>query len=281
MIHKIWFENTPFEVRRVCLYDFLYTLFFVLSYLMVVSTFTFFHFLLNHDMGTVENWLNRNTWEILSLSKIVSLIIVLNIVKINLYKELRISSYFMLGGGLWIPSRKIIVMTIFILTIFYAFITQFGGGIVESEFQEYLFYSSFIGSFLFYFADFFVLYVLIDTFDVKRANENIVMYISFVFFLISAKIALPYLNKFYIFLLIHFMTLFQLGRKKKLIDPLFYALFVIAPLTALYGLDIVWDNAYSVFSYRKSLPIIGVVGIWAIAVGYYHFPRSIDFIKED
>ena len=171
------------------------------------------------------------------------------------------------------PSKKMIGVILFLLTIFYAFIDQFGGGVVQNQFKEDLFYSSFIGAFMFYVLDFVMVFLLLKIFEINKEYHSKLMYLTLIMFLVSSKVALPYLNKFYVFLMIHFVTLFYLGQKAKLIDVLCYALFIISPLSSIYGLDIVWDNAYSIFTYQKKLPIFGVLGIWGIAIGYYHYSK--------
>ncbi len=272
MISKWWYENLSLDIRRVLLYYLIYCFLFVFIHLALVSTFSFFHFLLDHDMNTIENWLNRNTWEILSFSKFGALFVTSKIVKLNRYDEVKYRNYF-LHNNFW-PTKKIFGMSLFLLTIFYAFIVQFGGGVNENQFKEELFYSSFIGSFMYYVTDFAMVYLLIKVFEVDLKKIRKIMYPCLIFFLISSKIALPYLNKFYVFLMIHFLTMFLISSRDRFVDVLVYALFVICPLSTIYGLDIVWDNAYSLFSYEKSLPVVGILGIWGLAVGYYLYSTA-------
>lgn len=262
----------PAPVKIVTLYYLLYCFLFVLFHLSFVSIFSFFHFLLDHDMNTIEDWLNRNSWEILALSKISAIFVATKITKLNSYNLIKYRTYFLKLN--WIPSKKIFGVILFLLTIFYAFIIQFGGGLVQNQFKEDLFYSSFIGSFTFYIVDFMMIYILLRNYDIPKKYYNKIMYITLIFFLISSKIALPYLNKFYIFLMIHFITMIFLTKKDKISDVFVYAVFIIAPLSSVYGLDIVWDNAYSLLSYQKSLPVIGILGIWGVALGYYHYSRA-------
>jgi hypothetical protein len=271
MTSQNWYFKIPVDVRKVFLYYLMYCFGFLLIHLAMISIFTFFHFLLDHDMNTIENWLNRNAWEVLSFSKLTSLYISTRVIKLNLYNDIKLRSYFELDQ--LIPSKKMIGVILFLLAIFYAFIVQFGGGVVQNQFKEDLFYSSFIGAFMFYTLDFIMIFLLLKIFEIKKEYHTKLMYLTLIMFLVSSKVALPYLDKFYVFLMIHFITLFYLGQKAKLIDVLCYALFIISPLSSIYGLDIVWDNAYSIFTYQKNLPILGVLGIWGIAIGYYHYSK--------
>lgn len=262
----------PINVRRIVLYYLLYCILFVIVDLILISIFTFFHFLLEHDMNTVENWLNRNTWEILAGSKLVSLYFSAKITKLNLVDESRYRDYFLKIR--FIPTFKIWGVIVFILVIFYAFITLFDGGVVRNQFKEELFYSSFWGSFFFYVCDFLMLTILTKVYPVKDNEKSTVMYICLFIFILTSKMALPYLNKYYIFLMVHFITMYVLSMHNRIPDIIVYALFVIAPLSSIYGLDIVWDNAYSLFSYQKKIPGMGILAIWGVAISYYHLSRA-------
>lgn len=254
--------------KRIILYYLLYCFLFILGDLLLISIFSFFHFLLDHDMNTIENWLNRNTWEILSAAKLFSLILATKITKLNFVDEISYRKF--LKKSLEYPTIKIWGLSLFLLIIFYAFITQFGGGVETNKFKEELFYSSFFGSFIFYITDFVMLFLLMKIFIIEKKEAIRLMYISFLIFLLASKLALPYLSKYYIFLFVHFVTLYLVLLKKRPSDLIIYAIFVIAPLSSLYGIDIVWDNAYALFNYQQSLPIIGVIGIWSLGLGYYY-----------
>ena len=265
-------EYFSLNVKRVILYYLLYCILFIILDLIFVSVFTFFHFLLEHDMNTIENWLNRNTWEILSLSKIISLLTTAKITKLNFVEDIRYRDF--LTKTKFIPTLRIWGVIFFILIIFYAFITLFDGGLIENQFKKELFYSSFLGSFCFYTSDFLMIYLLAKVYPIKIKERSIIMYICLLFFILASKVALPYLNKYYVFLMVHFMTMYILSHKDHLPDIIVYGLFVIAPLSSLYGFDIVWDNAYSLFSYQKPIPAIGIFAIWGVAISYYHLSRA-------
>ncbi len=265
------YDNISYGIRSVVLYYILYNIIFALTHLILLSIFSFFHFLLDHDMNTIENWLNRNTWEILSVSKLAASLCIYKFVRLNRYVDTRIKD--LINNESFFPSDKIIGFSLYLLVFVYAFIVQFGGGVSTGQFKEELFYSSFIGSFLFYFIDILVLYFFITSFELKKKDYTKVLYSSLFVFILTTKITLPYLNKFYVFLIIHFISLFYLAKLKRGMDCFYYSLFVIAPLSSLYGLDIVWDNAYSLFSYQSEPPSYGLLLIWGLGLGYFHLSR--------
>lgn len=271
MLAKVKTEFLSLNGKKILLYYILFSFIFTLVNLLSLSVFVFFHFLLEHDMSTIENWLNRNTWEILILSKLVALFLSTKITKLNLVDDIKYRD--VLKRSFRIPSIRVGGLVFFILTIFYAFITQFGGGVNVGQFKEELFYSSFIGSFFFYSCDFVFMYILFKIYSPEKRDLSKVMYLTLLIFIGSSKLALPYLSKYYIFLMVHFLSLYIFLLKDQLSDSFIYALFVIAPLSSIYGLDIVWDNSYSLFSYQKPLPVLGIIGIWLLGLGYYHTSR--------
>lgn len=256
---------------KILLYYSLYCTIFVISDLIIISVFTFFHFLLEHDMNTIENWLNRNTWEILFLAKLFALIITSKVTKLNLIEDIKYRD--LIRKDIRVPTKKIWGFCLFLLVIFYAFIIQFGGGFTPNQFKEELFYSSFFGAFFFYLSDILMIYMLLKVYKTKKSDYMKIMYIGLVMFLASSKIALPYLSKYYIFLMVHFVTMYFLLMKEHISDVLVYTLIIISPLSSLYGLDIVWDNGYSLFSYQKPLPLLGILGIWTLGLGYYQYSK--------
>lgn len=257
---------------RVLLYYGLYCFVFIVSDLVIVSVFTFFHFLLDHDMNTIENWLNRSTWEILVMAKVFALVFTSKVTKLNLIENIKYRR--MIKGDLKTPTNKIWGLAAFLLSIFYAFIIQFGGGVNPDQFKEELFYSSFFGSFFFYFSDFLMLYILFKINQTSKEDLFKMMYISLLLFVLSSKFALPYLSKYYIFLMVHYITMYYLLVKDNLSDLIVYTLLIVSPLSSLYGIDIVWDNGYSLFSYQKQLPALGVIGIWGLGLGYYQYSKA-------
>lgn len=268
---RINFLNTN-DKKKILLLYVLFHVSFVIFHIALISIFTFFHFLLDHDMGAIENWLNRNSWEILIIAKILSFLLFAKGVILNKYVSKKIRSFFV-EKPFYIRSR-IILVCIFILTIYYAFILQFGGGIEQNQFKEDLFYYSFIGSILFYFLDFGILRIFFKAYKLHRSQISSFLFPMFIIFFASSKIVLPYLDKYTIFLAVNFISIFYIGLLGRLSDYLVYSFLIIGPFSSFYGIDIVWDNSYSLFTYQKEIPLIGVICIWLIALVYYrHFPN--------
>jgi hypothetical protein len=259
------------SARKIILYYLGFCTLFLIIHLAFISLVSFFHFLLDHDMAVIENWLYRNAWEMIVASKSLAALITIKALKLNNY--FINSLLHILRMDDWKPTRKVLVLILFISVLFYALIMQFSGELINNTKDTDFAYISYIGSGLFYLIDFLVINVLVRNFKVQQKRKffalTTVLTLCFLFF---TKATLPYIDKYYIFLVLHFVTLLLLlfKERKNMINPLLYTLFIIGPFSSIYGLDIVWDNAHSIFSYKESLPVVGISGIWLIGLGYYY-----------
>lgn len=258
-------------VRKILFYYLGYCFLFLITHLTFISLVSFFHFLLDHDMAVIENWLYRNAWEMIVFSKIISAFIIIKALKLNNYF---VKSLFqIIKTDRWNPTREVLVLIFFISILFYALILQFSGELINNTKETDFAYVSFIGSALFYFIDFLVINILYRNINITQKRKYFTLGAGLILlFLLFTKATLPYISKYFIFLVLHFGTLLLLlfKERKNMINPLLYVLFVIGPFSSLYGLDIVWDNAHSIYSYKDSLPVVGICGIWLIALGYYY-----------
>lgn len=260
-----------FGVRKILFYYFGFCVLFLIIHLSLISLVSFFHFLLDHEMAVIENWLYRNAWEIIIIAKVSAAYLIMKALKLNNYSIL--SLFEILKTDIWKPTRKIIVLVLFWSIIFYALIMQFGGELSHNPKPSEFTHISYIGSIFFFLVDFFVINVLIRNVEIKEKRKFSVLIISLLtLFLLFTKAALPYINKYYIFIILHFIVLliFLFKERRNLINPILYSVIIIGPFSSHYGLDIVWDNAHSFYSYPTSLPILGIIGTWLIGLGYYY-----------
>ena len=88
-------------------------------------------------------------------------------------------------------------------------------------------------------------------------------------FVLCSKVVLPYLDKYILFLVVHFIFLYFLLLQRNMMDILVYLVIIVSILSSFFGIDLVWDNNYSMFAYNKNIPALGVIGIWIIALTYY------------
>lgn len=261
----------PSNSKKILIYYFIYSFVFVLVHLGMISIFSFFHFLLDHDLNTIEGWLSLNAWEILVASKIISFSTIFYFLKMNNYKNVGLKS--LLKPMEIIPHKKILGVIVFLLISFHFYMSQLGGAMTINEVRSDYLYVSFFCSALLFIVDFSMIYVL-EYFYQPIAGSFKIRLISLLFlFLISIKITQPFSSGIYFVLLIHFVSMYYFCRKKHFGNGLLYSLFVISPLSAFYGLDIVWNNSHSLVGYESEVPVIGIIGIWSLALSYFHYSR--------
>lgn len=259
------------DVRKILFYYFGYCSLFLIFHLASISLVSFFHFLLDHDMAVIENWLYRNAWEIIVFAKIFAAFIIIKALKLNNYFINSLLS--ILRTDIWKPTRTLIVLIFFLSILFYALILQFGGELINNTKETDFAYVSYLGSVFFYLVDFLVVNILVRNLEIRSKRKFFALSIVLlILFLAFTKATLPYINKYFIFLILHFSTLLILlfKERKNMINPLLYTLVIIGPFSSLYGLDIVWENAHSIYTYKETLPVIGITGIWLIGLGYYY-----------
>ena len=257
-------------MNRLALYYLGYCFLFFFVHLSSVSIVTFFHFLINHDMHIVEGWLNTYAWQIVILSKLISFAFISFIFDLN--HKYKIPFTQKLKELTWLPSYKALIFIFFLILFYFTLLMQFGKGIEVNKSSSEFFYLSLVGSSLYYIIDFCLLFLLFSRAGTIEIKEKLKIYfLSLFLFHITNQITLPYGNGNIILSLVHFSTLFILlvQERENLINLFCYSFFVIAPLAAFFGFDLIWESIHSLYLYKKEVPAIGIVGIWLIGLVYY------------
>lgn len=260
--------------RKALTYYIGYCCLFLFSYLSLVSTISFFHFLLDHEMSVIESWLSHNAWEVLILSKAIAAFIVL--------KSLKLNNYFLKGSldlikeGRFLPTRSALVLVLFLMVFFLALVYQLKGGLdlnPKASLSESSFIAtSFFGSILFFMIDIFVIYSAIANFPIVRRRQVWFLGVALpTLFLVCAKIAIPYLDGKALFLILHFYSLLILVSTSKgnFANLILYSLAIAGPLSAFFGTDLVWGDTFSSFTYPDKIPSLGILAIWFTGLLYY------------
>lgn len=255
--------------RKILTYYGSYCLLFLFCYLSIVSTISFFHFLLDHEMAVIENWLQNNTWEALTMAKLIASIMAVKAIKLNNY--LTKDAKTLLMEAKYLPSQRGFALSIFLPLFFVVLAKQFAGEFSTNVLSSFEI-TGFVGSILFFLIDAFVIYFCVNNFKLlKKRQVFFVCCFVPVFFFVVTNIALPYMGKTTLYLVLHFAALMALmyREKRNLGNVLLYSLLVIAPLATIFGADLVWSDARSIYKYPSSAPWFGVVLIWLTGFLYY------------
>ena len=171
-------------------------------HLMLTSVFSFFHFLLDHEMTTIENWLSLNGWEIIGFAKLISFVVMTKLIQVNSYTDSSFRSE--VREMEKIPSKKAIASIFFLLVMFYSLLVQFGGGIQTNQILDELFFSSFLGSIIFYGLDVLLIMVVVNYFKLKLKHPLQVFALCLLFFLVPLRLCFPMwesMRSFWLFIL--------------------------------------------------------------------------------
>lgn len=255
--------------RKIIVYYIAYTLLFLLFYLALASTISFFHFLLDHDLGVIEAWLNRNGWEVVILAKAGAAAAALKALKLNNY--LLKDTAELLRTSEFVPRRHVVAVCAFLPVFFTALARQFEPGLLPNPDSEFASVSYF-GSALFYLTDLFVLYSAAANFSVEKKRQALLLGLALpLIFFLSSSAALPFLERQGFFLVAHFagMLLFVLKDKNNLGNLLLYVFLVAAPMASVFGADPLWGDSRSLFRWPSTVPVPGIWAIWLTGFIYY------------
>ena len=255
--------------RKILTYYGGYCCLFLFSYVALISTVSFFHFLLDHEMSVIEAWISRSSWEILATAKFMAAALSLYTINLNNYqlKDTRM----LLKTARFAPSPKAVAISVFIICFFAALAFQFEGQFSVNS-QSERFGASFMGSCAFYLFDLFVIFSLVQNFGLQKKRHLFMLGAALPSaFLVSSKMALPYIDHRSLFLFLNFLSLAALLIKERnnLGNILIYSIIVIGPLACVFGADLTWKDDFSFFLYPEKTPTIGVIAVWLTAFLYY------------
>lgn len=271
-------ETFSKSMRQILVYYVGFCIILMIIQLALVSLVAFFHFLLDHDMAVVENWLNYNAWEILVVSKFSAFFLMIRIIRLNLYDLPKFRRR--LFRKRWIPNLEAIVFVIFMNVMVLAIVDTLGGGFKFFNQREYnLVFISYIGNIVFYLIDVFLIFDLFETFEIKKKrNKLILIFLTGLTFLITTNVLQPYGKPDQLIIFLYFVTLLlsYFKNPKNLGNTALILFFQVAFFIILYGHDLVWKKQNALVNYQGNIPIIGVLLSWLIGMFYFFKKRQVD-----
>lgn len=254
-----------------------FILVFLLCHITVLSIIAFFHFLLDHRMRTVEDWLFRNGWEVLMVTKIMAAYFVLRIVNLSEGYGSSLKSFFQ-SDFKW-PHKFIFVAIIFLTT----FILYLGAPKLTENGYKFIDFKivSFIGITFFYLIDLFIFSYLKYCFPIKKRNNEILysLFFSVVFYIVSTTV-ITYEKDLNFWILCHglmisYLTLLN-GRGWMLSS--IYIVGFVAPIAVIGGLNPISGDLYSVMSFSQHISPIFIVVLYIMTFTYlfYSYKKPVE-----
>lgn len=255
-------------------YYFIFQLIFVTIFVLMSSVGAFFHFLLDHEISIVENWLHNNTWEIITLSKLLSLFVVIKWFSIRLYELTTIKE---LSKTLlnW-PKGEAFVISTFCLVSFLAL-----GKPAPSEHNYIYWYhniASYFGVFLFYALEFILIVYLKEVFGALEGRKLFLTKFSFlVTFTIAYRLTIPDYYQLNFYSIFCFATLLYLVDRnlKSWSNVVCFLVVFVCPMATVFGMDPVWGDDYSLFNFTDKFNNLLMLLVWLISFCYYKFRNQL------
>jgi len=252
------FRHFPF-VLTILFYYFTFTL----IHLVTVSVVSFFHFLMDHSLSIVEDWVFRYSWELIIFSKVVSFLIIHHVMRINqvmfsLRKSIKMENY----QGTFHVFVGIIFLYFILIWLGKPIVSM---AIFQNMDQQLI---AFVGTFLFYALDI-LIYVALTKTNESKFDFFLLLFQAFVAFGVF-YIVVPMVSSESLWVFIHmFSGLLIYQASKSLVATACYLFFLTAPIAAFLGLDPIWKNNYSMISLVKNLSWGSSISIWSIFIIYF------------
>lgn len=244
-----------------------YLLFFLLIWFLhmaIVSIGAFFHFILQHPISVIEEWIYDHCWPIIISAKLMAFGIILKFLFIR--EDSTRSLAQKIRSGIIEPTKEIYVIIVFVL-IYIVVLSKivFFDGPRESIGRMML---SYIATFLFFAIDV-VFFFLMDKIYPLTQREKLFRLFSFSFlFWGFGRLIFAYQENFYtfpIFVMIILLRMIDWSQHNWFL-PILFIIFAVSPLSSFLGLDPIWRGDYSfVIATEKILLrdyIIMLIPIW-------------------
>ena len=255
-------------------YYLIFQLIFVLFVIILSSLGAFFHFLLDHEISIVEAWLHHNQWEILIISKLISLFLLNKWFKLRLYQFKSFAT--LVKESISWPDAKAIVIAVF---MFISLIVLNKPSFVDHNAGHwYYLFVSFFGIVFFLGIEFVLMGYLEDILNLKSRPSKFHLGLCYtLLFAVAFKLSVPdYYGMISYILLCYASLLFLSGDQFKNWSNVFCFLFLfVAPMASLFGLDPIWGDDFSPFKLGHKPNFAFLAVIWMISFFYYRFRERI------
>ena len=255
------------NARKCIIFYFGFCLLYLLVQLAVTSTVSFFHFLLEHDMATIDGWISKNNWELIVLAKVITFIVCLKFVSLNYADKFQLKEE--IKQRLSYPSLTGILFCIFLVGVI-TFVSQYFYVPAKINMEtEGEFLSAYLGVIAFLLTDLVFLFFVGLVYPATQQDKNPLFLSYLILFGLSTHLSIPYLGIYLILALLHFITLYYFTQKNRFSDALLYCFITVAPMNSLLGLNFFsgWEESRS---FELQFFLVAVI-VWMVAFVYDRF----------
>ena len=238
-------------------------------HLLVLSIVSFFHFNLGHSMSIIDDWIFSKAWGLSFISKIIGSIVIMKflLIKSNFRKPMR---NIIINSNNHLSSKILVLMIFIIVSVIYL-------GRPVFTFQEHFEFVntcfSFIGLLIFFSTDIMIVFFL-DHFYPINKKYSIIRILTFPLIFLFFTKSTFYLNKDnLIFLYFYSLVLFVSFSfvKSNWVNAFSILLLVLAPINAIFGIDIMWGSHFSPFIFKEKLQYLEISILSVLVCLYWYF----------
>mgnify|MGYP001233259491 CR=1 FL=1 len=282
------------RAKNNILINFLYYLFFNifvwLTHLFFISVFTFFHFILDHPINVIENWIYYNGWEVIALTKVVAFLVVLKFVNLKSFSKEPLRD--MVVEGFVLPRKEFLIVIIFFITSVIFLGNPLAVGGPDFNFGKTIF--SFFCFLLFFLIDIFTLNSIERVYPINSNHsilKPLLMPLIFMFFTkFSFGLVLDVTTSnqtivgkgIYLIFYIHFFFILFLDYLEGMnwSYAFIYLFAFAAPLNSLFGFDPVWGENFSLYKMRSTFSLLDISLLFLVGFVYLFLKRKKEKDRE-
>jgi hypothetical protein len=262
-----------------------YTLFYTmmwLFHLIIISIISYFHLILNHNIGTIADWIVDRGWLVIIFTKLSIFYLVMQFMKLK-SKKFAFLKVMIRNSVQW-PRHEIAVALIFLI----AGLISLGNMSFNSTFIVDLLrpFYSIAGTFIFFGTDLFIMLALDVFFPIK--NEKTIQYKIILFpilFYFYSRFTFIYEQNISLKLFAYFFILYYSSywRRRNWTIPLLFIVSFLVPTYVIFGLDPIWGHTFSLFKSSKEISTFSIFILVGFACSYleYHLRKNPEYIYRD
>ncbi len=256
-------DKKPNKIERHFLYFTSYQALNLINYIVLVSMAAFFHFLLDHRLSDIEDWVFDKSWEILGIGRIVSVYFVFKFLSVRF--EERAPFRKILSQFKRRPRIEVLSSIFFLFAALLILGQPEGGGRNPASFSKTI--TSYFGSSMMILSDCLIILILNLVYPLKEKMWRLT---TIALALLSTLITVilfqsVFIDAFFLFFgMIMAYLLLKYDGEFSYVHSLVFCLTFFSPMVSLFGLDPLWRKAYSFLPMSQaieSLPlsILGLV----------------------
>ena len=211
--------------------------------LVLVSSSAFFHFLLDHRIAEIEEWIFDRSWLLISSSKIIAVFVVIKF--INLKKN-QFKKHFSYNHISFSSIEESILSVSLFLLIFFIFLSM-PISMSPTGINLFKFITSIFGVIIYYTTDMLIFLLLSRDYCLSNRKKVIGLFLFPTFFIIFNNMIFVHLfeMKFITYFIVFTVYYIVLYIKNGFTNALIFLLLFVVPVNSILGLDPVWRKYYS------------------------------------